>query len=236
GAQPRFVGDAFLVEREHVGAACEGVDQAEGEIVAIAGEQVREPACLRFGRVRWVDGPGRIDQQGRVGQAVDQAGTEVGMTADPVGDRLQPMAVGVCLRGGRVDAPAAAAGLAARWRGHAAGLRVGTQRAHCPPPADSDSFPRSRKLGLFASWAISSRSSRITPSSSEEALPSASRRKRSTRTEATPATAWAVATTLLRWTGSRKLKRSGWNRPRLPSGCWRALSARSTAASTSLRK
>ena len=44
GAQVRLVGDALLVERQHVGGAGERVEQADGEVVGVARAQLAELA------------------------------------------------------------------------------------------------------------------------------------------------------------------------------------------------
>src|SRR3979411_1733641 len=96
-----------------------------------------------------------------------QAGAELRVVADAVGDRRQPATIVHALRGLGFDAVAAAAAFAPRRERRNMGLQVGHGRRHLPPPATSASFPRSGKLGLLASCAISRSPSSITPSWSD---------------------------------------------------------------------
>src|SRR6185312_3462323 len=87
--------------------------------------------------------------------------------------------------------------------------KLGCVHGHRPPHNSISSFPRSGQFGSLSNCAISSLPNARTPASSSPFADSNNRWNRVTTTDATPATACAVAMILLRKIPSPKVRLSG---------------------------
>ena len=131
-AQVGLVGDALLVEGEHVGHAGPGVEQGDRDVVVGPGGQTGE----------------RLARRGRQGR--EHAALEQRVRPDPVGDGAEPGAVvEPHWREGRQPQAAAA--------GAGAGRTGARGTGHFPPRIVSLKTPRSGKFGSLSRRAISRR-------------------------------------------------------------------------------